>query len=42
MQESNEDLRERLQAQLDLAAGLCRLGFTYGEQVATLFFAINV
>ena len=36
MQESNEDLRECLQAQLDLAAGLCRLGFTYGEQVATL------
>jgi len=36
MQEANEDLRARLQANLDVAAGLCRLGFTYGEQVTTL------
>lgn len=36
MQESTEDLRKHLQAQLDLVADLCRLGFTYGEQVATL------
>lgn len=36
MQESTKDLRERLQAHLDLAADICRLGFTYGEQVATL------
>jgi hypothetical protein len=31
MQEANEDLRARLQANLDVAAGLCRLGFTYGH-----------
>ncbi|WP_374487297.1 hypothetical protein [Zoogloea sp.] len=36
MEESSDDLRERLQDQLDLAAGLCRLTMTYGEQVATL------
>ena len=27
MQEANEDLRKAVQANLDLAAGLCRLGF---------------
>ena len=36
MQQANEDLRARLQANLDVAAGLCRLGFMYGEQVMTL------
>lgn len=36
MKESSDDLRERLQDQLDLAADLCRLTMTYGEQVATL------
>ena len=36
MQQANEDLRARLQANLDVAAGICRLGFMYGEQVMTL------
>ena len=34
MQEPTEDLRENLQAQLDLAADLCRVGFAYSERMS--------
>jgi hypothetical protein len=36
MQEPTEDLRENLQAQLDLAADLCRVGFAYSERMSAL------